>query len=89
MSTILYRFTPRNAVPTALAFLHGQPPGSIIRMPASASRSAKPSLATFCASNGLAMEQEGGTIALSLNSSHEQPITKRDGCVGAGIVRGF
>jgi hypothetical protein len=64
----LYRFTLSNAVPTALAFLHTQPPGSIIRMPASASRSAKHSLATFCASNGLTMEQEGGTITLSLKS---------------------
>ena len=68
MNAIIYRFTLSNAVPTALAFLHGQPPGSIIRMPASASRSAKPSLATFCASNGLTMEQEGGTITLSLKS---------------------
>jgi hypothetical protein len=68
MSTILYRFTPSNAVPTALAFLHNQPPGSIIRMPASAGRSAKPSLATFCASNGMQVEQEGGTITLRLKS---------------------
>jgi hypothetical protein len=68
MNPTFYRFTPSNAVPTSLAFLHGQPPGSIIRMPASAGRSAKPSIATFCASNGMQMEQEGGTITLSLKN---------------------
>ncbi len=53
-----------NAVATALAFLHTQPAGAVIRVPLSARDRMNPPLSTFCEANGLGHEIEGAQIKL-------------------------